>query len=80
MEGVRAVVEHSLRVSVGVGGGLDAQVSEHSVRLPATKELDSVRIYAGAEEGSGAAGSQRAGADESGRDAGGGFEGSGGDT
>ena len=52
MEGVRAVVEHSLRVSVGVGGGLDAQVSEHSVRLPATKELDSVRIYAGAEEGS----------------------------
>ena len=55
MEGVRAVVEHSLRVAVGVGGGLDAQVSEHGVRLPATKELDSVRVYAGAEESGGAA-------------------------
>ena len=37
MEGVGAVVQHALRIVVGVGCGLDAQVAEHGVGFPASQ-------------------------------------------
>ena len=36
VEGVGAVIEHALRIVLGVGCGLDAQVAEHGVRFPPT--------------------------------------------
>ena len=38
---------------VGNGGGLDAEVGEHGVGLPAAKHFDVVTVNIGAEEGSG---------------------------
>ena len=59
-----AAVEHSLRVVVGVSGGLDSEVAEHGVGLPSAEELDGVGVDIGAEQGSGPAGSERARANE----------------
>ena len=50
-EGVGAMVEHLL--GEGAGGGLDPQITEHGVGLPATQELDVVGVDASAEEGGG---------------------------
>ena len=58
------MVEHLLCIIVGKRGCLDAQIAEHGVGLPATKELDGVLVDTGAEQGGGAPGSERPGADE----------------
>ena len=34
VEGVGAMIEHALRVVLGMGCSLDAQVAEHGVRFP----------------------------------------------
>ena len=57
---VGAVVEHPLSVVVGMRCGLDAEVAEHSVRLPASEELDGVFVYTGTEKCSGSARSEGA--------------------
>ena len=55
-----AIFEHVLGVVVAPGGGLDAEVGEHCVRLPATEELDGELVDISAEEGRGAAGAEAA--------------------
>ena len=45
------------------GFGLDVQVSEHLVRLPAAQESNTVRIHVSAEEGHGASGAEGPGRD-----------------
>ena len=60
-EGVGAVVEHALGELLGVDGGLDPEVPEHGVGLPASEEHDGVAVDVGAEEGSGAARAEGAG-------------------
>lgn len=50
-EGVAAAVEHLL--GEPLSGGLDAQVAEHGIRLPATKQLDVILVNAGTEQGGG---------------------------
>lgn len=55
------MVEHQLRKVGGVDVCLDAQVAEHGVGFPASKELDGVLVNPGAEEGSGSAGAEAAG-------------------
>ena len=65
------MVEHELGIVVSMCGSLDAEVSKHGVRLPASQELDGVRVDPGAEEGGGSARPEGAGLEESGRDAGG---------
>ena len=52
------MVEHKLDIVVGMSSGLDAQVAEHDVGLPAAEELDDVRVDPGAEEGGRAPGSE----------------------
>ncbi len=52
-----------------MSGGLDSEVPKHGIRLPSTKELDMVGVYASAEQGCGPAGAQGAGAEEFGLDA-----------
>ena len=59
-EGEGAVVEHALGELVGVDGGLDPEVPEHSVRFPAAEEHDGVTIDVGTEEGGGTARRDRA--------------------
>ena len=63
-EGVGAVVQHELRIVVGMRGSLDAQVAQHGVRLPAAKELDSVFVDASTEESSGPTRPQGTGGEE----------------
>ncbi len=48
------MLEHARAEVVGNGGGLDAEVSEHGVGLPAAKHFDVVTVDIGAEESSGA--------------------------
>ena len=55
-----AILEHVLGAVVAPGGGLDAEVGEHCVRLPATEELDGELVDISAEEGGGAAGVEAA--------------------
>jgi hypothetical protein len=45
------------------GFGLDVQVSEHLVRLPAAQESDTVRIHVSAQEGHRASGAEGPGRD-----------------
>ena len=47
------MVEHEL--GVGRGCGLDAQVAEHCVRLPASQQHDGIRAHIGTEQGGGPA-------------------------
>ena len=54
-ETVGAMVPHVLGVAVSDGGGLDAEVAEHGIGLPAAKEADGIRVHASAEEGGGTA-------------------------
>ena len=77
-EGEGAVVEHALGELVGVDGGLDPEVPEHSVRFPAAEEHDGVTIDVGTEEGGGTAWSEGPGGEFLVGDPGGGFEGFGG--
>ena len=73
-EGEGAVVEHTLGELMGVDGGLDPEVPEHSVRFPAAEEHDGVTINVGAEEGGGTAWSEGPGGEFLVGDPGGGFE------
>ena len=57
------VFEHVLGAVVTSRRGLDAQVSEHRVGLPAAEELDGELVDVGAEEGGGATRSEAAGTD-----------------
>ena len=52
-EGVGTMVEHELGTVVGMGSGLDAQVAEHGLGFPKSKELDGVRVHSGTEQGCG---------------------------
>ena len=61
-KGVGAVVKHEL--GIVRGGCLDAQVTEHGVRFPAAKQLDSVGTDVGTQERSGAARAKRARGEE----------------
>ena len=74
-EGVGAVVEHALGELLGVDGGLDPEVPEHSIRLPSTEEHDGVAVDVGAEESGGTAGAEGAGRHLGRVDAGDGFDG-----
>ena len=76
-EGVGAMVQHVLGAVVGVSRGGDAEVAEHRVGAPATKELDGVGIGASAQQGGSAAGTEAPSREEARRDAGDGFNGSG---
>ena len=49
------VLEHELREAKRMRGGLDAEVPKHSVRLPASKQLDDVGVDTRHEQGSGPA-------------------------
>ena len=64
---VGAIVEHEL--GEVLGGGLDAEVTEHGIGFPTAEELNVVLVNACTEEGSGASGTEGAGADEVGVDA-----------
>ena len=63
-EGVGAVVKHLLGQMMRVGGGLDLQVAEHGIGLPAAEELDVVFVDTCTEEGSGATWAQGAAAQQ----------------
>ena len=67
VEGVVAVLDHEGGLTGGCG--LDSEVTEHGVRLPATQELDDVWVYVGTEQGGGATRSEGARGYEAGRDA-----------
>jgi len=73
VEGVGAMVQHLLRIVVGDGGGLDAEVAEHGIGFPAAKKLDGVTVDSGTEEGGGTAWSKGASTDEGWFDSRGGF-------
>ena len=60
-------VKHEL--GLGRGGGLDAQVAEHGVRFPASKQHDGLCANVGTEQGGCPARTQRAGGDFGGEDA-----------
>ena len=64
-----AIFEHVLGAVVAPGSGLDAEVGEHCVRLPAAEELDGELVDISAEEGGSAAGAEAAGTDSVGVDA-----------
>ena len=55
-EGEGAMVEHALGELVGVDGGLNPEVPEHSVRFPVAEEYDGVAVDVGTKEGGGTAG------------------------
>ena len=55
-KGKGPIIQHEL--GIVVGGRLNPQVAEHGVGFPASKELDGIFIYAGAEEGGSTAWSQ----------------------
>ena len=67
-ERVGAVLEHSPGEWLDVGGGSDAEVAKHGVRLPTTEELDHVTVDPGAHEGRSSAGAEAAGGYQVGRD------------
>ena len=71
VEGEGAVVQHLLGVVVGVGGRLDAEVPEHSIRFPAAEEHDGVFVDPGAKKGRGPARAEGLGGEELVVDAGG---------
>ena len=64
------MVQHVLGISVGDGGGLDAEVAEHGIGLPAAKEADGVGVNVGTEEGGGASWPEGTGGDLIGGDPG----------
>jgi hypothetical protein len=73
-KGVAACCEHTLGQVVVVGMSSDAKVPQHSVRFPATKELDDVAVDTSAEQGCGPTRSEAARGEEGGVDACLGFE------
>ena len=72
------MVEHALGELLGVDGGLDPEVAEHSIRLSTTEEHDGVAVNIGTEEGRGPAGTEGAGRHLGVVDTSGGFDGFGG--
>ena len=60
-EGVVPMLKHEGAEVVGNGGGLDVEIGEHSVGLPAAKHFDVVTVHIGTEEGSGPARLERPG-------------------
>ena len=62
-EGDGATGEHLLGVVVHGSIGQHVQVPDHSIRLPATNELDSVGVNAGDKQGCSSAGAEQAGVD-----------------
>ena len=47
---ISAAVEHAGREIAHEGLGLDMEISEHLVRLPAAKEADAITVNIGAKE------------------------------
>ena len=74
VEDVAAVLEHVLRVVMGVDGGLNPEVPEHGVGSPAAQELDAIGVGFGAEEGCGPSRAQGFDSEEGGRDTGAGAD------
>ena len=64
-----AMVKHLLGQRMCVGGGLNAKVAKHGIRLPSSKELDVVFVATRTWEGSDATWAQRAAAQQVGLNA-----------
>ena len=60
-ESVSPVSQHLLSIVVGVSGGGDAKVAEHSVGAPSAKKLDGVGVSPCTEKGGGATRAKTAG-------------------